>query len=52
MAEEEADTHMELVVLELLRVAVVVLLWAVVVEDDVWVTILGSVEGMGFPSLV
>lgn len=47
-----ADMHRELVVLELLRVAVVVLLAAVVVEDEVWVAMLGSVEGMGFPSLV
>lgn len=33
--EEEEATHRELVVLELLRVAVVVLLGADVVEDDV-----------------
>lgn len=33
--EEEAAIHRELVVLELLRVAVVVLLGAAVVEDDV-----------------
>lgn len=50
--EEEADMHRELVVLELLRVAVVVLLEEAVVEDEVWVTMLGSVEGMGLPSLV
>ena len=42
----------ELLVLELLKVAVVVLLAEAVVEDKVWVTMLGSVEGMGFPSLV
>lgn len=42
----------ELLVLELLRGAVVVLLVDAVVEDEVWVTMLGSVEGIGFPSLV
>lgn len=47
-----ADMHRELVALELLSVAVVVLLADVVVEDEVWVATLGSVEGMGFPSLV
>lgn len=50
--EAEEATHRELVVLELLGVAVVVLLGAAVVEDDVCVTILGSVEGMGLPSFV
>lgn len=40
--------HRELLVL--LRVAVVVLLVEVMLE--VWATMLGSVEGMGFPSLV
>lgn len=44
--------HRELLVLELLRGAVVVLLVDAVVEDEVWVTMLGSVEGIGFPSLV
>lgn len=36
----------------LLRVAVVVLLVEVMLEDEDWATMLGSVEGMGFPSLV
>lgn len=50
-AEEEAATHV--LVLELLMVDVVVLLdAAVVVEEDVCVSILGSVDGIGFPSLV
>lgn len=52
VVEEEAEPHRELEELELFRDAVVVLLGAAVVEDNVCVTILGSVEGMGFPSLV
>lgn len=38
--------------LELLMAALAVLLGAAVVDVDVCVTTLGSVEGMGFPSLV
>lgn len=49
MDEVEAE-HRALLVL--LRVAVVGLLVEVVLEDEVWATMLGSVEGMGFPSLV
>lgn len=49
MDEVEAE-HKEL--LALLRVAVAALLVEVVLEDEVWATMLGSVEGMGFPSLV
>lgn len=49
---EEEATHRELVVLELFRVAVVVLLRTAVVEEDVCVAMLGSVDGMGLPSLV
>lgn len=49
MVEVEAE-HRELLVL--LSVAVVVLLVEVMLEDEVWATMLGSVEGMGFPSLV
>lgn len=49
MVEVEAE-HRELLVL--LSVAVVVLLAEVMLEDEVWATMLGSVEGMGFPSLV
>lgn len=37
---------------ELLMAALAVLLEAAVVDADVWVTTLGSVEGMGFPSFV
>lgn len=48
--DEEAAIHREL--LELFRVAEVVLLAETVAEDEVWVTMLGSVEGIGFPSLV
>lgn len=36
----------------LLRVAVVVLLVEVMLQEEVWATMLGSVEGMGLPSFV
>lgn len=50
--EEETFIADAVLLVKLLMAALAVLLGAAVVEVDVCVTTLGSVEGMGFPSLV
>lgn len=53
LEEEEGPVdNEEVLLLELLRVEPSVLLGAAVVDEEVWVTTLGSVEGIGLPSLV
>lgn len=52
MVEEEAGKADTVLLVELITAALAILLGTDVVDVDTCVTTLGSVEGMGFPSLV